>query len=165
MNRYCTNCKKEFDFSIKSMTDLDNLVCPICHAPIDKNSRKPVDQYETTRTEEAIGRGFAAIFRFFYLFYLICAIASILAFIFRVDSLLYTLTAIALGTYILQIIFRVTNFRSGIFFLPLGAALGFLLLKTPQGACLGVMTVFMIRHLIRDLFWKLISKLFRLGNN
>lgn len=164
MNRYCTNCKKEYDFPIKSMIDLDNLVCPVCHAHIDKNSRKPVDQYETTRTEAAIGRGFASIFRFFYLFYLICAIASLLAFIFRVDSLLYTLTAIALGTYIIQLFFRITNFRSGIIFLPLGAAAGFFIFKSPQGICLGIMMIFMIRHLIRDLFWKLISKLIRLGN-
>ena len=164
MNRYCPNCKQEFDFPIRSITDLDNLVCPNCKKKVPKDSRKPIDNSATEKTEMAIGRGFAAVMHFFYIFYLICGVAGILAYFFNLNSLLYIVTGIALGTFFIQTVFRFSTFRTGFIFLPLGAVAGFLIIKTPQGACLGVHIVFLLRHLIRDIFWKLISKLISIGN-
>lgn len=165
MNRYCTNCNKEFDFPIKSMTDLDNLVCPQCHNPIDKNSRKPVDNSGTEQTEAFIGNTLATVFSFFYLFYLCFSIAGVLGYIFKIYSLEYWCTGICIGVYILQTMLRCNTFPMGMFLLPAGAVAGWLILKTTPGACLGVLIVFIARHLIRDVFWALLRKLIKLGNS
>ncbi len=167
MNRYCTICKKEFDFPIKSMTDLDNLVCPQCHNHIDKNSRKPVDNSGTEKTETAIGNAFAAFCSFLYLFYLCVSIAGVVGFVLKIYSLEYWCTGICLAAYFLQILFRYNTFQSGLIFLPLGAVAGYFLFENLRipGACFGVLAVFILRHLIRDIIWALLRKLIKLGNS
>ena len=54
-------------------------------------------------------------------------------------------------------------FKTGVIFIPLGAALAYYIYGTPESACLGVQVVFMIRHMIRDLLYSSIIKLARWG--
>ncbi|MBP5359437.1 MAG: zinc ribbon domain-containing protein [Treponema sp.] len=163
MIRYCTNCRKDFDFTIKSMKDLDSLVCPECGSKIDKDSRSPA--YEevsrgSEKTEDTIGHVFGCLMTLNYIFYIAISVAAIVAYNFHWDKLLYILTGISLGLFVIQLFFRAVAFRTGLIFLPLGAAIGYFVLKSVRGACLGIAIVFIIRHLIRELFWRLFSKLF-----
>lgn len=162
MIRYCTNCQKEFDFQIKSMADLDTLICPCCGASVGRNSRKPVDIAGTEKTETAIGNAYYKILRFFYLFYVICAIAGYTAYSFHLDTFLYISTIIPLVVFTIQLITGTATFRTGIFLLPIGAMLGIFIFHTIQGSCLGIHTVFLLRHLIRDIFFKFINWLINL---
>ena len=163
MERYCTSCKKSFDFTIKSIYDLDNLVCPECGKKIDKNSRAPVESSDAI--EEKIGGAFQKIFRFFYVFYLGCAIIGIVAFFLHFSKVLYIATVVSLAVFAVQLMTGFLSFRWGLLFLPLGAAVGFALLRTLEGACLGIMVVFAVRHLIRDVIFRLFGFLVRAGNS
>ena len=76
--------------------------------------------------------------------------------------LLYAVTAISLSAFLIQILTGNLVFTSGIIFLPAGALLGYLHYRSPEGACLGIRLVFVIRHLIRDLLFMLLTKLIRM---
>ncbi len=163
MIKYCTNCRKDFDFTIKSMKDLDSLVCPECGSRIDKDSRNPaLDEVAraTDKTEETIGNAFGCLMSLNYVFFMSISVAAIVAYNFHWDMVLYILTGISLGLFVIQLFFRSVAFRTGFIFLPLGAAIGYFVLKSVRGACLGIAIVFIARHLIRALFWRLLSRLF-----
>ena len=165
MKRYCTNCQKEFDFTIKSMEDMNSLVCPVCGSKVDKNSRSP--EYKevsagSDRIANAIGNTVSCLFTLNYMFYISVSIIAVVAYYFNLDKLLYTMTGISLGLFLIQFFNGSYAFRSGIIFLPLGAAAGYYLLKSIRGACFGIAIVFILRHLIRDLVVRLVIKLLTL---
>lgn len=153
MERYCSNCKKSFDFKIKSIYDLDSLVCPECGQKIDKNSRKPVENNDVDRK---IGSVFQKIFEFFYIFYLLCALIGVAAYFFHFQTLLYIMTGISLLVYFIQLFSGFLQFKSGLFFLPAAAIAGYIITQTVEGACLGIHIVFAIRHIIRDIIFRII---------
>ncbi|MBR4005295.1 MAG: zinc ribbon domain-containing protein [Treponema sp.] len=160
MKRYCTNCRKDFDFPIKSMKDLDNLVCPECGSLIDKNSRNPAEDTsaQTEKLENAIGNTFSVFIWINYIFFVAISIFAIVAYNRHWDKALYIATGISLGVFVIQLFFHSLSFRTGLFFLPVGAAAGYLILHTIQGACLGIAIVFIARHLIRALFYRLLGR-------
>ncbi|MCQ2589422.1 MAG: zinc ribbon domain-containing protein [Treponema sp.] len=162
MLRYCQNCKKEFDFSIKSMSDMEQLICPECGEKVGKNSRKPVDTLGTGITEQKIGYAYARIMHFFYIFYFLCAVLGYCAFFFKLDRFLYIITAIPVSAFLIQTVFRTSTFPMGMVFLPIGAGLGYFFLHSIQGICIGVHSVFLIRHVLRDILFRLIGKLLKL---
>lgn len=162
MKRFCTNCQKEFEFNINSMKDLDNLVCPECGGKIGAESRRPVDP-RIEQNEENIGRIMCAVVGFNYMFFLFFALIGIIAYFFDAYTVLYVTTAINLFAYLSHAFRGSTMFKSGIFFIPLGAAVFYYVFKTPQSACLGVQAVFLIRHLLRDLLYTSIIKIARWG--
>ena len=158
MKRYCTKCKEDFEFDIKSMKDLDNLYCPKCGEKIDMESRHPTDP-SIARNEETLGKVMMHLTQFAYMFYLIMAAIGIIGFGFRIYTLVYSTTFICLFVFIMQIIYRFETFPTGKFLLPLGALVGFLIFKTLSGICVGILFVFLIRHIIRDIFLGLVWKL------
>jgi len=163
--RYCTNCRKEFDFTIKSLEDLENLTCPECGAKVDKNSRAPA--YDAVskgsdKMENAIGSTFSFLARLNYIFYIAISVVAVIAYYFNMDKLLYTMTGISLGMFLIQLLTNSLTFRSGLIFLPIGAAAGYYLLKSPRGACFGIAIVFILRHLIRDILITLFLKFLQL---
>lgn len=162
MKRFCTNCQKEFEFNINSMKDLDNLVCPECGNKIDRESRRPVDP-TIEQTEENIGRAMMAIVGFNYMFYLVFAVVGVCAYYFKCYPVLYFTTGVNLFCYLSGLARGRALFKSGVLFIPLGAALAYYIYGTPESACLGVQVVFMIRHMIRDLLYTSIIKLARWG--
>lgn len=162
MKRYCTNCQKEFDFTIKSMDDMNSLVCPVCGSKVDKDSRAPELKKVsdgTDKTVDAIGKTLSCLMTLNYMFYISISIVAVVAYYFNLDKLLYTMTGISLGMFLIQLFSRSLGFRSGIIFLPLGAAAGYYLLKSPRGACFGIAIVFILRHLIRDIILTIIIKI------
>ena len=162
MKRYCEKCQKEFEFNINSMKDLDNLVCPECGSKIDKESRRPVDP-RIEQNEEKIGRMMFGILGFNYMFFVVFAAIGVVAYYLGLDPVLYFTTAVNLIIYLSHIAGGSRNFRSGLVFIPVGAAVLYYFYRTPQSACLGVQVVFIIRHIIRDVLYTSIIKLARWG--
>lgn len=165
MNRYCNNCQKNYDIpGIKSMKDLDNIVCPMCGQKIESNSRKPQPASGFSDAELHWAKIIQTLFNMSYLFYLTMAVIGIEGYIFHHDLLLYIATGIAVAMYILQVYTRTATFRWGMLLLPLGALAGGFYFRTPQGACLGICIVFAVRHLLRDVFWKLLGRFIEFAN-
>lgn len=164
MNRYCSKCDKEYDFDPVQVSKSLALKCPECGSAITVNSRRPVDRTETLRMEANIGRGIHSLFRFSYIFYLFVATIGLVCFALRLDKPLYYVTGFILAVYFLQLLSRMVVFPSGRYFLPMGAALGFMYFKSIQGACFGIHVVFFLRHIIRDIFWRFIGQLVKWGN-
>ncbi len=158
MLRYCVNCKKDFDFEPLAVSGKGDLICPECGNVIGKNSRNPAGKEMAEATEEKIGNTFAGLLHLSYIFYLCMGILGVAGFIFGIDGLLYIATLISLAAYILQLVTGTLTFASGLILLPAGAILGWVFLGGLRGACLGIHIVFLIRHLIRDIFFSLFAR-------
>lgn len=157
MNRYCVNCDKEFDFSPLEVSGRNDLICPECGQIIDKNSRRPKSNDESDKIENTIAGVFAQLLHMSYIFYLLCACAGVVGFFLKIDALLFLATAIALAAFFVQLFTGTLIFTSGLIFLPIGAVCGYLIVKNIRGAFLGINVVFVIRHIIRDIFYRLIG--------
>ena len=162
MLRYCTNCKKDFDFDAPSVSGKDDLICPECGCIIDKNSRNPAGKLLAEETEEKIGRAYAGLLHLSYIFYMSLGIIGVIGYILGIRWLLYAATAVSLAAYLIQFLTGTLIFKSGLILLPVGAVLGYLYLRTPEGACLGVHIVFLARHLIRDTLFRLLFAFLRM---
>ena len=161
MRRYCANCKKEFEFTVKSIHDMDNLKCPECGSDISKLSMKPDDTPENKKAETRIGRALAVLFRLSYIFYMVVAAVGIASYFLKYDTVLYVCAGIDILVYILQWLMGYGNFRAGWILIPAGAVAGYLIFKTVQGAAMCVLAVFFIRHLIRDIIYRIIWMIIR----
>ncbi len=129
---------------------------------MEKNSRDLSNRAETEKTEEAIGNIFAKLLYLSYIFYMVMGLLGVAGFLLGIYKLLYISTVISLSAFLIQFMTGTLIFRSGIIFLPIGAAAGYYYFKSIEGACLGIHIVFLIRHLIRDIFFRLIFKLIRM---
>lgn len=119
---------------------------------------------KTNNTDTFIGWIFYKIFRIRYLFYVTFSVIGIVAYFIDNEKLLYAMTAVCIMTYIIQM-FSNGGFIAGIFFIPIGAFIGYYATgKNMNGFYLGILVVFVIRHIIRGLFFELISKLIKAGN-
>ncbi len=163
MLRYCKNCKKDFEFAPLDVSGEAPLICPECGNVIEKNSRNPEKKLDSEKTDERIGNVFANLMHLSYIFYMIIGLIGTISYLLGIYALLYIATAVSLAAFILQLITGTVTFTTGVFFIPAGAVAGFVFLQGIPGACLGVHIVFLIRHLIRDIFFRLIWKL--LGKN
>lgn len=159
MLRYCTNCRKEYDFEVKSLEELDNLICPVCGAHVDQRSKSPEKTYYNEAPARVIGYGLWQISVIRYYFYPVCAILGALSFFLHWDTALYIVTGISLVLFVLDYFF------SAFLVLPvIGGVAGFLLLHSVRGACFGVMCAWALLYLIRLVRWFIISKLIEAGN-
>ena len=156
MLRYCTYCKKDFDFAPLAVSGREDLICPECGNVIPKESRNPAEKDEACRTEEAIGNAYAKLMHLSYIFYMTVGVIGVICFFAGLSTLLYIATFISLICFIIQLLTGTLLFRSGLIFLPIGAVLGYLYFRSVDGACLGIHIIFLIRHLIRDILFRLI---------
>ncbi len=164
MLRYCTNCQKEYDFPPRAVSGKDDIICPGCGKVVPKNSRRPDQGAEADRSEESIGRFFSVLFHLSYIFYITLAVLGIVGKLTGFLPLLYITALISLGAYGLQCLTRTTAFPSGMFFIPAAAVVGFIIFKDISGSCLSIHIVFLLRHLIRDIFYRLFFYIIRKSN-
>ncbi len=162
MLRYCENCKKDFEFAPLAVSGKENLICPECGGIIDKNSRNPASRIDSGKTEAAIGNVFSRLLHMSYIFYMFMGLLGVAGFVLGIHKLLYAATVISLLAFVIQYFTGSLIFMSGIILLPVGAAAGYFYFKSMEGACLGVHVVFLLRHLIRDIFYTLLFKLIRM---
>ncbi len=156
MLRYCTNCKKEFDFPPRAITAKEDLICPECGNVIPKNSRNPEHGVEAERSEEAIGRTVAVLMHLSYIFYITLAVVGIVGYYTGINKMLFIASGIMIFAYVIQFVTMTTSFPTGIIFLPLGALLNYLVFRDPRALLLGICFVFLIRHVVRDIFYHFI---------
>lgn len=157
MLRYCTVCKKDFEFDPKDVSAGRKLICPECGNIIDKNSRHPSDS-GNEEMEENIGNIFSDILGIAYIFYVTLAIIGIIGY-FTSEKILFISSGIALAAYLIQLFTGTASFALGILFLPAGAIAGYIITGNMRGACLGLCIVFLVRHVIRDIIYDLIIRL------
>lgn len=158
MYRYCPKCKKNYDFDIKSMDQLDSLVCPICGSKIDKNSRQPHDYVAEAKMERAIGRGINNLMWLGFTIYVILGTVGIILFLFDFDIALYILTAITIPTFLVKYARGSYFIDSAIPYLVLGGILGFMLFWSLDGICFGLMVGMIMRQVVRYLIMRLLFK-------
>lgn len=162
MIRYCQRCKKDFDFNIKSMTELDNLICPQCGQKIDKNSRHPVDRAGTERVEQQIGQAIYSVMRILFFIQIIIAVTGMVAFCLHLYTAVYILTGITVLMFLSR--FGRSMYCNAWTFLAMvaGAGIAYKFYETTEGACFGVLAGFAIYWIviytiirwIWRMFWK-----------
>lgn len=158
MLRYCTNCKKDFDFDPLAVSGKEDLICPECGGVIGKESRNPAIKENAEKTEEEIGNIFARLMHLSYIFYMVMGLAGVLCYFPGIYTVLYAVTMISVTAYLIQFITGTVTFASGVILLPAGAVLGYIFAGGIPGACLGIHIVFLIRHLIRDIIFRLVFR-------
>ncbi len=139
----------------------EDLICPTCGNIIDKNSRNPESKAAIEETEEKIGRVYAALLHMGYIFYMVMGVIGATGFFLDVRMLLYVATGISLAVYVIQFLTGTVTFPSGVILLPAGAVACYFYFHTIEGACLGIHLVFLIRHLIRDVIFRLVLTFIR----
>lgn len=161
MYRYCTKCQKNIDFDIKSMEQLDELVCPECGSKIDKNSRQPRNVLQEEKMEIAIGRGINGLMWLGFVIYILVATVGIIAFCLRLDIFLYIITAIGMVTFLVKYGRGTSFIDSGILWVVLGAVFGFFLYRSVPGICFGINAGIIIRQVIKYLIMGLLFRVLR----
>ena len=163
MKRYCKKCQCEYDFQIKSMTDLDNLICPVCGNKIDKESRAP---REIDQAEQIIASGLSWYYTARYYFFMFFAILGIALYFLEIEKGVYAVTRIWLVTYLLRNRRFFRSFSVCIACMVASSALSYKYIdRSLQGICLGILVVFAIRHMLKAFGYKLLAKFIRLGNS
>ena len=162
MFRYCPSCEKVYDFPPLAVSGKEDLICPGCGRVIAKNSRHPARD-EGNSIEEGVGKLAALAFFLSYHCYFWLGIAGTICYLLNKTSCLYALTALSLSVFALQLFSGTLVFKWGCLLLPLGSLLAYFWLRTAPGACLGIHLVFLIRHLVRHLFFRLIAALVHMG--
>ena len=143
MLRYCTYCKKDYDFPPLAVSGKEDLICPACGRVIDKNSRHPVDRTQDDKIETSIGNAVASVWHMAYMFYIFFAVIGIVGFIFRLDYVLYIATSIVILAYIIQLCTGTLIFTSGLIFIPVASVAGYFIFGSINGALLGIHVVFL----------------------
>lgn len=160
MLRYCPNCKKDYNIHVKSMAEMDQMVCPVCKGKIEKESKNPEHIGAEDGMESHIGKTMYELIYLSILFYFCCGLISIVAFVFHWDKVLYIVTAVSVIGYFLQYF----NMELGLIWMTVGAVAGYFIFHSVQGACLGVEVMLIIRHIIRRLIVHFFIWVGRLGS-
>lgn len=156
MTRYCTNCRKDYEFDPKEVSGQKEIKCPVCGNMLSAYTRNPKKVYAERQADIAVSNGLARVFHFFWIFYMVMGLIGLGFFLAGMSTALHIVTVISLVIYVIQLLTGTIIFASGVYLLPLGAAAGFLFFKSIDGACLGVHVVFLIRHIVREILWKLL---------
>ena len=85
MKAYCNKCDYEFEYTPKSMKDLDNLICPKCNdkvPPTNKKIRIP------TKKEQKIDNTLYKIINILRIFYLIVSVIGIVGYFIGIKKIL-----------------------------------------------------------------------------
>ena len=160
MLRYCPKCCKEYDFNIKSMSELDKLVCPVCGGRVDKNSRKPAQKVEGVTAEEVATKAISGWFSLRYYFLLIIAVFGIVSYHLGWINSMYVMTGICVVCFFTGF---ASFFGRGIFGLMLMALLavaGYRFIEADaKGICYGLLIFFVIRHFLKSIGYKIMGKI------
>lgn len=167
MQRYCPQCRKSFEFKIKSMAERDNLICPECGSKIDPNSRSAPNAVKSQRNDADLVAATAfsvySIIRWY--FYAAVSIFGIIAYNMHWDIGLYIATGLCLFVFCFRFLFMGGFFRN-ISWLAAGGALSFFFIEQNiKGICLGILIVLLIKHVIKEILARLFRWLIDLGNS
>lgn len=171
MLRYCPKCRKSYEFDPAKVAGAASLTCPECGGSVPKNSRAPSeivrDREGYTKTDAAIGNTIRWLYRLSYMFYFVVSLIGLIGYFTRLSIILYIAAGICMLVFLSQLVTRTLVFRQGVYLLPLGAALGYQYLWWDRldRALAGVLIVFIIRHIVRRIIWKLFAWLIKLGNS
>lgn len=94
-----------------------------------------------------------------YFFYLMCALPGIVGFFLGFEKVVYISAGICVAVYLIHASIYQSIF-SGVVFLGLAGLVGYLIVgQSLRGACMGVLVVFVVRHLIKELIFRFVRLL------
>lgn len=96
-----------------------------------------------------------------YWFYAVLAAAAIVTYAINQNKALYIITGVLVVASVIQFFIGWVWSRLGILLIPVGIGFGIYLWGGLRGACLGIAIAFLIRHIFREIVWKVLLKLFR----
>lgn len=155
MVRYCSSCDTSIDFTIESMEQLDNLVCPNCGAHVDKNAKSPKQiayKQESDEQEEKTGRILMNIFYLPYILYVFFAIFGIAFYFLNWDKALIVATVIGVLSCFARRVY--TTMCATIIIISAGFGYYFYrdISITCLCVCIGLIVIFIIRRIIARLW-------------
>lgn len=157
MKKYCPVCEKEYDFKVKSMKDLDELICPVCGNKVEKDSKKPSRIAQGEQVEDKIGEGLSSMLSIWWYFRWICVFAGLIAY-FWLPSTVFTVLAVLCGGISL---FQYWNILPNALFLAVLAIIGYFFIGSYRGICLGFVVALLLQMLFRKMMGTVISALIR----
>lgn len=155
MFRYCKICKKEFDFKITSVKDLDTLICPECGNLISRDSKKPADENGGKQTEHIVGKVYTGIIQIGFISLFLSFVLGYIAYFFKWDAVLYIDTVVGLIGY--AVIYGLLN--PNILYVIIGALGGTVITHSLQGCCIGLITGMFVRRVLGKILMKVIASL------
>jgi len=160
MERYCKNCDKNYSFKIISVTDLDHLTCPVCGEKIPKDARAVYREVEegTRKTEESIGNIFYFILKFSYIFYLLFGVAGTILCLLHLDKAAMVLALISGLIFLGSAFSERKKLLIRVLVVGLFGYLGYRFSSGINGICLGFFIMLILRHIGKDILWKLMWK-------
>lgn len=170
MKRYCNHCKQNYEFKIKSMEDLNHLICPVCGCQIHKDSKavgEDAKEYAqaTEKTEAAIGNIIMKIARFNYVFFLLMGMIGVFLYLLHLTNVMYVFTIVTV------LLFLIDGFRGAVSALlnvgltVISGFAGYYFLQNIEGICLGFFVMLFIRHLCKNILWRLFWRFLRTIRN
>lgn len=161
LTRYCRNCKKQYNFDIKDMKELENLICPVCGHKIDKNSRTGNNPSDGEVPAEFVGKAYYFFIRFFFLFFPLCGLIGVIAFFMQLKMLLYVTSCVGILVYII----RYGKSSKQLTWPILGVLLCGIYFRTVDGVCLGIAASFIVRYVYQRIILKIFAILVRAGRH
>ena len=106
MKAYCNKCNYEFEYTPKSMKDLENLKCPRCEEKVSPKSKKT---YKQNEKEKRIDNTLYTIINILRIFYLIVSIIGLIGYFMGIKKILIICAVICIIIYSIERIFD-TNY-------------------------------------------------------
>jgi len=99
MKAYCNKCDYEFEYTPKSMKDLDNLMCPKCNEKISHKSKKIKIP---TIKEQKIDNALYKIINILRIFYLIVSMIGIVGYFTGIKKVLIICAIVCIVLYTIE---------------------------------------------------------------
>lgn len=158
-NGYCVNCDYEFIYSVNSINDLSDVVCPKCNSIINTKDKKYVSVSKSIRRFDKFVN---KLLDFYYYFYFIFSIIGILGFYLGINKVLFVCSIISFILYFVELLFGFTRNFLGIFGVFVGSIVGILVLDNLIiGICVGSLVNFFISGVIKIIINTIINRLYR----
>ena len=156
---YCIDCDYEFNYSINSMNDLSNILCPKCGNKIDINSKKKV---YTSKGVLVFDKTVHKLLDFYYYFYFILSIIGLVGFYLGFNKLLFICSIISFIVYFIELIIGFTRNVLGLFGLIISFIVGVLVINDLFiGICVGACYLFLISGIFKIIYNLIINRLYR----
>lgn len=156
---FCSDCNKKFSCEIKTIDDLNHLVCPICGKIVDKDAKPFV---LPSRGEMLVDKTAKFFLNFCYYFNFLCSSLGLLCYFLGNMSLMYIFSLIMLVFYVIELLLGFDRNIFGIIGVFVFSIGGFYFFSNSVlGLSLGCLFCFLISSVIKIIINLVLRKLFR----
>ena len=161
MKMYCKNCNNSFEYSPKSMKDLNSTKCPKCGNIAYKDNRKK----QLTEKEQKVDRVLYRIISTLRIFYLIVGIIGIVGYLYGVNKMLYICAIVCVALYTLERMLNINYLGFLVISILISGIIAYfktgnIISSVALGICIG----FAISTIIRELYFLIIELIIKISN-